>query len=328
MDNLNQTEADASNTSEPSKDKSSDGISFSQNGQNVQNMQSSQNGQCSQNVQNCRNVQNGQTSQNGALDNQNVVSIDKISTDVATAKQPKGEHPDKKKKPKKKRNIWWIKAIVISLVLSAFFSYISNLVENADQLVVVIVLLAFLVLTGILFDAIGVAVTSCDVTPIISMASRKVYGAKTALNLVKNSDTVSSVCNDIIGDIFSIISGACAAALVVKITVSLQETWQIVVSIAVSALVSAMTIGGKAFMKKIAIENSKDFVMFVARILAIFSKEERKIRKKNKADKAEKTGKADKSNGKSDKNEKFEKLNKNDSKTATQSTKSKEMKTK
>lgn len=58
------------------------------------------------------------------------------------------------------------------------FSYISNLVENADQIVVVIVLLAFLLLTGILFDAIGVSVTSCDVTPIISMASRKVYGAK------------------------------------------------------------------------------------------------------------------------------------------------------
>ena len=73
-------------------------------------------------------------------------------------------------------------------------------------------------------------------------------------------------------------------------------------SIAVSALVSAITIGGKAFMKKIAIDNSKDFVMFVARILAIFSKEERKIRKKNIADKAENSGKQNKST-KSDKNE-------------------------
>lgn len=291
MDNLNKTEAEASNTSVPSKEQSSDGISFSQNSQNI------------------------------SVDTQNTVSIDKISTDVATTRQPKSEHPDKKKKPKKKRNLWWIKAIVISLVLSAFFSYISNLVENADQLVVVIVLLAFLVLTGILFDAIGVAVTSCDVTPIISMASRKVYGAKTALNLVKNSDTVSSICNDIIGDIFSIISGACSAALVVKITVSLQETWQIVVSIAVSALVSAMTIGGKAFMKKIAIDNSKDFVMFVARILAIFSKDERKIRKKNKADIIEKTDKSDKAD-KSDKSDKC------DSKTVSTSSKTKDKKAK
>lgn len=195
----------------------------------------------------------------------------------------KSQKDDKKKKSsKKKRNIWWIKATVISLVLSAFFSYLSEIVSNAEQIVVVIVLLAFLILSGILFDAIGVAVTSCDTTPIISMASRKVYGAKTALWLTKNSDTVSSVCNDIVGDIFSIISGACSAALVVKITMSLEQTWQIVLSIAVSAIVSAMTIGGKAFMKKIAISNSKDFVMFVARVLAIFNKDERKIRKKQK----------------------------------------------
>lgn len=195
----------------------------------------------------------------------------------------KSQKDDKKKKSsKKKRNFWWIKATVISLVLSAFFSYLSEIVSNAEQIVVVIVLLAFLILSGILFDAIGVAVTSCDTTPIISMASRKVYGAKTALWLTKNSDTVSSVCNDIVGDIFSIISGACSAALVVKITMSLQQTWQIVLSIAVSAIVSAMTIGGKAFMKKIAISNSKDFVMFVARVLAIFNKDERKIRKKQK----------------------------------------------
>lgn len=38
-------------------------------------------------------------------------------------------------------------------------------------------------------------------------------------------------------------------------------------------------------MKKIAISNSKDFVMFVARIIAVFSKDERKIRKKDKASK-------------------------------------------
>ena len=200
----------------------------------------------------------------------------------------KSQKDDKKKKlSKKKRNVWWIKATVISLVLSAFFSYLSEIVSNAEQIVVVIVLLAFLILSGILFDAIGVAVTSCDTTPTISMASRKVYGAKTALWLTKNSDTVSSVCNDIVGDIFSIISGACSAALVVKITMSLEQTWQIVLSIAVSAIVSAMTIGGKAFMKKIAISNSKDFVMFVARVLAIFNKDERKIRKKQKESKTQ-----------------------------------------
>ena len=303
MQNQSQNEADASNISsqKPSPD-SPDGLS---------NFQEIQTQSEKSNDTRCNGdssfAQNGENNDLSAIDAQKNVSIEKVSASVATQKQKsaKDQDADKKKKPvKKKRNLWWIKATIISLVLSAFFSYISNLVENADQLIIVIVLLAFLIISGIVFDAIGVAVTSCDVTPIISMASRKVYGAKTALNLVKNSDTVSSVCNDIIGDIFSIISGACSAALVVKITTQLTETWQIVLSIAVSAIVSALTIGGKAFMKRIAISNSKDFVMFVARVIAIFSKDERKIRQKEKAAKQElKAHEQSAENNKSDKHQ-------------------------
>lgn len=301
MQNQSQNEADASNISsqKPSPD-SPDGLSNFQ--ENQTQSEKSDGTQCN-GVSSF--AQNGEKNDSSAADAQKNVSIEKVSANVATQKQKsaKDQDADKKKKPvKKKRNLWWIKATIISLVLSAFFSYISNLVENADQLIIVIVLLAFLIISGIVFDAIGVAVTSCDVTPIISMASRKVYGAKTALNLVKNSDTVSSVCNDIIGDIFSIISGACSAALVVKITMQLTETWQIVLSIAVSAIVSALTIGGKAFMKRIAISNSKDFVMFVARVIAIFSKDERKIRQKEKAAKQEQ-----KAHEKSSENDNFDK---------------------
>jgi len=195
------------------------------------------------------------------------------------------ETTDKRKKSKKKRNMWWLKAAIISFVLAGFFSFLSELTASAEQIVVIILLLAFLILASILFDAIGVAVTSCDVPPIASMASRKVYGAKTALWLVKNSGTVSSICNDVIGDIFGIISGACSAAVVVKISLSLGEEWQRWLTIIISAVVSALTIGGKAFMKNIAINNSRDFVMFVARIVSVFSKDERKIRKKNSAQK-------------------------------------------
>ncbi len=198
-----------------------------------------------------------------------------------TATGVKKQEDDKKKKPRKKHNVWWIKATIISLVLAAFFSFLSELTASAEQIVVIILLLVFLIFASILFDAIGVAVTSCDITPITSMASRKIYGAKTALWLVKNSGTVSSICNDVIGDIFGIISGACSAAIVIKIVTTVGEDWQKWLSIVISAVVSAFTIGGKAFMKNIAISNSRDFVMFVARILAVFNKNERKIRKKN-----------------------------------------------
>lgn len=186
----------------------------------------------------------------------------------------------KNSKPKKKRNIWWLKAAIISLVLAAFVSFLSELTASSGQIVVIVLLLAFLILASILFDAIGVAVTSCDITPIISMSSRKIYGAKTAMWLVKNSNVVSSVCNDIIGDIFGIISGTCSAVIVLKIVATLDAGWQRWLSIIISAIVSSLTIGGKAFMKNIAIKNSKEFVMFVARILALFVPEERKRRKK------------------------------------------------
>ncbi len=191
---------------------------------------------------------------------------------------------DKKKPTKKKRDTWWIKASIIALIVSAMFAYISELTASVEQIAVILVLLIFLVLLGILFDAIGVAVTSSDPTPIISMASRKVYGAKTALWLVKNSGTVSSICNDIIGDIVGVVSGACSAAIVFKMVnaLNIAQEYNMLVSIAISALVSTVMIGGKAFMKNVAINNSREFVMFVARMLAPFSKEERKIRKKEK----------------------------------------------
>lgn len=221
------------------------------------------------------------------VDKRNVDSSLCVSEKVtALVSTPPSSDDEKRKpsaKPKKKRNLWAIKITLISLVLSAFISFLSELTASSEHIIVTVLLLAFLILASILFDAIGIAVTSCDITPIISMSSRKIYGAKTAQWLLKNNEKVASVCNDVIGDIFGIISGACSAAIVLKIIAGLNESWQQWLAIAMSSVVSALTIGGKAFMKNIAMRNSREFVMFVARILAVFSKEERKRRKKEVA---------------------------------------------
>ena len=196
-------------------------------------------------------------------------------------KNKKTDAEEKKKKPqRKKHNIWWLKVTIISFFLAGFFSFLSELTADAEHIVVILLLLGFLILASILFDAIGVAVTSCDDAPIIAMSSRKIYGAKTAMWLVKNSSAVASICNDVIGDIFGIISGACAAAIVLKVAFDMSETWQRWIAIIVAAVVSALTIGGKAFMKNVAIKNSKEFVLFVARLLAFFVPEERRRLKK------------------------------------------------
>ena len=171
--------------------------------------------------------------------------------------------------------------------MSAFISFLTEITSSAGNIIVTVILLLFIVLAGILADGIGVAVTSCDITPIVSMASKKEYGAKTAMWLVKNNEKVSSVCNDVVGDIISIISGSCGAAIVIAITVNLEESWQQWLSIGVSALISAVMVGGKAFLKNIAISNSKEFVMFVAKIIAVFHPEERR-RRKHQAEKKKK----------------------------------------
>ena len=154
--------------------------------------------------------------------------------------------PAKGGKPKKKRDLWAVKITVISLFLSAFISFLTELTSSAENIAVTVVILLFLIAASIMFDGIGVSVTSCDITPIVSMASKKEYGAKTAMWLVKNNEKVSNVCNDVIGDIFGIISGACGAAIAIRIVTMTDESWERWTAIAVSAVVSALTIGGKA----------------------------------------------------------------------------------
>ena len=193
-----------------------------------------------------------------------------------------------KKQPKKKRNLWSVKITVVSFFVSAFISFLSELTASSEHIIVTILLLFFLILCSILFDGIGVASTSCDMTPFVSMASRKVYGAKTALWLVKNNEKVSNVCNDVIGDIFGIISGACAAAITLKLVADMDQTWQKLVTVSISGVVSALTIGGKAVLKNIAIKNSKEFIMFIARLIAVFNPEERR-KKKTQKDKQKKS---------------------------------------
>ena len=193
-----------------------------------------------------------------------------------------------KKQPKKKRNRWSVKITVVSFFVSAFISFLSELTASSEHIIVTILLLFFLILCSILFDGIGVASTSCDMTPFVSMASRKVYGAKTALWLVKNNEKVSNVCNDVIGDIFGIISGACAAAITLKLVADMDQTWQKLVTVSISGVVSALTIGGKAVLKNIAIKNSKEFIMFIARLIAVFNPEERR-KKKTQKDKQKKS---------------------------------------
>lgn len=128
----------------------------------------------------------------------------------------------------------------------------------------------FIVL-GIIFDMIGVAVTASDEEPLHAMNSKKIKGANKAVNFKKNADKVSSFCNDVIGDICGIISGSAG----VVITTNISKIFNVnifYIGLLITAIIASLTIGGKAYFKKIAIANSHQIVYKAAKIIAIFER--------------------------------------------------------
>ena len=118
----------------------------------------------------------------------------------------------------KKENPRWIVIIILlTFFLSSSLSVASSILLKDINLFISILLVILIVLIGIVFDVIGIAVTAADEAPFHAMASRKLYGAKQSIKLIRNANKVSSVCNDVVGDICGVISGTSSALIVVKI---------------------------------------------------------------------------------------------------------------
>jgi len=191
--------------------------------------------------------------------------------------QEKFKHLDNGKKVHFRLNLigsknykWVISVTLMSFLISASFSILSsNLLERLHSSLAFLVVL-IIILFGIIFDIIGIAVTSAEEAPFHAMASRKYYGAKQAILLIRNANKVSSICNDVIGDISGVISGTASALIVLNITVGEGALITSAISVLVTGLVAALTIGGKAIGKTIAIENSNYIIYRVGMVLAIF----------------------------------------------------------
>lgn len=173
-------------------------------------------------------------------------------------------------KNKQKVNYKWIIRItLLAFIISIVFSSLSEIfIKNVNVFLAVLILIVFIFI-GILFDMVGVAVTSADEEPFHSMSSRKVKGAKQAVYFKKNADKVSSFCNDVIGDICGIISGSVG----VTISISLSNYIPLFVSsLLVTAIIAALTIGGKAIFKSVAINKSNEILYNFAKIASLFKK--------------------------------------------------------
>lgn len=172
----------------------------------------------------------------------------------------------KKELNKKKKELidkkWIFKIIVMTFVISLSFSILSETTIPKVNILLGVVILILFITIGIIFDIIGVAVTSSDDAPFHSMNSRKVKGADIAVLLKQNADKVSSFCNDVVGDICGIVSGTASSIIAVSIASKLNIDSFIVI-LFVTAIVASITIGGKAIGKSFAI-NKSNYILYEA----------------------------------------------------------------
>lgn len=178
---------------------------------------------------------------------------------------------NKRKEKEKRGRRWVITVILLTFVISSLLQMIQAGLMSKVNLAMAFVILIVFVLIGIIFDIIGVAVTSANETPFHSLSSQKIRGAKEAVRLIRSADRVGSFCNDVIGDIVGIISGS-ATTVIVAMVLSLGFDFSsFALTTIMTAIVAALTIGGKAAGKKVAIEKSNDIVFFVGKIISFIA---------------------------------------------------------
>ncbi|MBR2827870.1 MAG: hypothetical protein IKE70_01385 [Bacilli bacterium] len=172
-------------------------------------------------------------------------------------KQNKKKEKIKKEKVNKK---WIFTVLITAFCLSFSLSFLSEMTIPNFPLWIGIIITLLFVFLGILFDIIGVAVTTADEKVFHSMNSRKVKGAKTAVKFKKNADKVSSFCCDVIGDVCGIISGAATTTISLGLINNLK--WNpLITSLVVASTIASLTIGGKALGKSFAI-NKSDIILY------------------------------------------------------------------
>lgn len=166
---------------------------------------------------------------------------------------------------------WIIRIVIITFIISFSLSFVSQTtIPNLSIFWGILITLLF-ILIGIIFDIVGVSVTSADEKVFHSMNSRKVKGAKIAVIFKKNADKVASFCNDVIGDICGIVSGAAATTIAVGISNTLNFNL-LFVNLTVAAIVASLTIGGKAMGKSFAMNKSDIILYEFAKFISIFYK--------------------------------------------------------
>lgn len=175
--------------------------------------------------------------------------------------------PSASKRERRKTILWVVKIFLITILVSGTISFVSDAIMAASSMAVAFLILLAIIFIGIIFDVIGVAVTSADEKPFHSMAARKVPGAQESIRLLRNAERVSSICNDVVGDICGVISGSASATIAVQVMNHIEFSREQFVALLMSALVAGLTVGGKAVGKTFAIGSCTKIVENVGRLI-------------------------------------------------------------
>ena len=169
-----------------------------------------------------------------------------------------------------KKDNWILKAFLMTFFIALIFSSASNyLISKFNNTILLIVLCVIFIGIGILFDIIGTAVLTANEASFHPKSAKKIKGSKEGVYLVKNSSTIASICNDVIGDICGIVSGSIGAMLAINISTKLNVS-TVIVTLLISSIISSLTVGGKAIGKKQAIKNSDAIIFVAAKVLSKF----------------------------------------------------------
>lgn len=168
----------------------------------------------------------------------------------------------------KKYNVRWIFLISIwTFLIAILVSLISeNIMRNLDIFLAALTLI-LIILIGIIFDTIGIAVASAKEKPFHAMAANRITEAKYAVKLVRNAVPVSNFCNDVVGDICGIISGAAGTIIVMKLIDKYGLLEATSISIIMSGIIASLTVGGKAFGKEIALKKADRILFFTSKVI-------------------------------------------------------------
>ncbi len=184
----------------------------------------------------------------------------------------------KKIKPNYK---WVITITAAAFLISLVVGTVTKVFVDDVAMAVAFLILLVVIFLGIIFDVLGLAVATCTEVPFHAKLTKGQKEYKEAIFLIRNAEKVSSFCNDVVGDIAGVISGSLAGAIVINMVNTYDGLNSILMDLILTALVAAITVGGKAYGKSFAINQSQVIVEHAARTIYFI----KKILPKNKTKK-------------------------------------------